>query len=1165
MASATYMPDFSAVSDSVTTAASETAARISAALSDASYFESPIVHPELIRSGLNSPSNKLKTDALKRVLALVSLGKDASQFFPDVVKNVLSPSIAIKKLVYLYLVHYAEQHPDIALLSVNAFQKDLASSSPLVRALALKVLSSIRVRVILQIVVLAIRHAARDSSPYVRRVAAHAVPKVAALDGAASEDLPEILAALLADRDPGVMAAALRARDEVGPEEKVNEAVHPHFRKLCRAMPDMDEWDQIYVMNILTRYARRNFVDPDTTASGSGGRAAGDRDRGIAKDGGEASGVANGYEADDVFELSWKPTKSASALDPDLQQLLSSARYLFLSINPAVVLTAISLTFHLSPRAAIAADIVPPLLRLLHDRHAAIRFYTLRFCATVAHHAPDVLAPHVREFFVLATDAAPASALKVKILGKVCRSAKVFAETRKTGGGIRLSKSAVLLELMTYLLHDSKHVAVAAARAVGNIAAAESEDHAAVSARCIRALIGVISKSCAPEVVKECVVVLRRILQRNPAAHALSLRKVAAILLKDAAAGDGQPSGGLEAPEAKACVIWIIGEFFEAVADIASEVLRIFAKSFPKEVTPVKLEVMTLGAKIVGRLYENQLPFENAGLGPKCKMIFEYVLSMAKYDKDLTIRDQARLFSAVFFHADIPPTSPLPAAIIKSLIKPRPPPTAILAEESPQNRVDSSSGLQLGSFYHLIGREVPHLSSLNRRLPGWTKKPSDPQLRENKNESYTSAYEQYATSGGQTGIGSESYGQSIMSSSSVSVQERMEESSWRQPQNSQTFSKPHQNPRKLIDLESFYNDDEPQQSDESSSGEYVTDSEEESDEDGSEESEGARALPTAKPALAGLDDFLGDMNLPSENAQLENIPSSEYSRVVDPWCCGGLDIQVSYCFFMNNPHGNDAVPVKMKLTNVGKSPLLDLKIDKSETGKSEDDFDFTPTVMTFSFTPIPKLESDETREEVLFVKFPGRNVAVPLTVEMKTAGPNNDTFNVEPTAETFSIELRPSAGDILRPEPSLTVADFEVQAKRLAGMLTQRRKISIVPKDSSHHLASLTAAQWALTGEVQKRVLQSGRFAVIGGVDFKPVKDSTSENVVLRFAARVCGAAGSSSSSDKDIAIATVTVGEKASPGVKDVEAEITVACEEPLLSANLLQVLVNNFTKSGK
>ena len=46
-----------------------------------------------------------------------------SYLFPDVVKNVVTKNMELKKLVYHFLVHYAELEPEAALLSINSFQK----------------------------------------------------------------------------------------------------------------------------------------------------------------------------------------------------------------------------------------------------------------------------------------------------------------------------------------------------------------------------------------------------------------------------------------------------------------------------------------------------------------------------------------------------------------------------------------------------------------------------------------------------------------------------------------------------------------------------------------------------------------------------------------------------------------------------------------------------------------------------------------------------------------------------------------------------------------------------------------------------------------------------------------------------------------------------------
>jgi len=54
----------------------------------------------------------------------------------------------------------------------------LQDPNQLIRASALRVLSSIRVSMIVPIMLLAIKESVSDMSPYVRKTAAHAIPKL---------------------------------------------------------------------------------------------------------------------------------------------------------------------------------------------------------------------------------------------------------------------------------------------------------------------------------------------------------------------------------------------------------------------------------------------------------------------------------------------------------------------------------------------------------------------------------------------------------------------------------------------------------------------------------------------------------------------------------------------------------------------------------------------------------------------------------------------------------------------------------------------------------------------------------------------------------------------------------------------------------------------------
>ena len=54
-------------------------------------------------------------DAVKKVIANMTLGKDVSMLFSDVVNCIQTGNIELKKLVYLYLINYAKTNPDMAL------------------------------------------------------------------------------------------------------------------------------------------------------------------------------------------------------------------------------------------------------------------------------------------------------------------------------------------------------------------------------------------------------------------------------------------------------------------------------------------------------------------------------------------------------------------------------------------------------------------------------------------------------------------------------------------------------------------------------------------------------------------------------------------------------------------------------------------------------------------------------------------------------------------------------------------------------------------------------------------------------------------------------------------------------------------------------------------
>lgn len=79
----------------------------------------------------------------------MTVGKDVSALFPDVVNCMQTDNLELKKLVYLYLMNYAKSNPDMAIMAVNTFVKVsiflliiITSNSKLLYALLIALLIS---------------------------------------------------------------------------------------------------------------------------------------------------------------------------------------------------------------------------------------------------------------------------------------------------------------------------------------------------------------------------------------------------------------------------------------------------------------------------------------------------------------------------------------------------------------------------------------------------------------------------------------------------------------------------------------------------------------------------------------------------------------------------------------------------------------------------------------------------------------------------------------------------------------------------------------------------------------------------------------------------------------------------------------------------------------
>uniref|UniRef100_A0A8B9KQQ0 AP-3 complex subunit beta n=1 Tax=Astyanax mexicanus TaxID=7994 RepID=A0A8B9KQQ0_ASTMX len=521
---------------------------------------------------------------------MIARGKNASDLFPAVVKNVACKNIEVKKLVYVYLVRYAEEQQDLALLSISTFQRGLKDPNQLIRASALRVLSSIRVTIIVPIMMLAIKEAASDMSPYVRKTAAHAIPKLYSLDPEQKDQLIEVIEKLLADKTTLVAGSVVMAFEEVCPERI--DLIHKNYRKLCNLLIDVEEWGQVVIINMLTRYARTHMFVP------------------ICFNSGEKAFYGSDDEDDDDEEKKAEAAALAKrkpyVMDPDHRLLLRNTKPLLQSRNAAVVMAVAQLYFHLAPKAEVGV-IAKALVRLMRS-HSEVQYVVLQNVATMTIKRRGMFEPYLKSFYIRSTDPTQIKILKLEVLTNLANETNI---------------STILREFQTYIKSMDKDFVAATIQAIGRCATNIGE----VRDTCLNGLVQLLSNRD-ELVVAESVVVIKKLLQMQPEQHSDIIKHMAKL------------TDNIQVPMARASILWLIGEYCEHVPKIAPDVLRKMAKSFTNEEDIVKLQILNLAAK----LYLTN--------SKQTKLLTQYVLNLAKYDQNYDIRDRARFIRQLIVPTD---------------------------------------------------------------------------------------------------------------------------------------------------------------------------------------------------------------------------------------------------------------------------------------------------------------------------------------------------------------------------------------------------------------------------------------------------------------------------------------------------------------------------------
>nr|XP_005887199.1 PREDICTED: AP-3 complex subunit beta-2 isoform X3 [Bos mutus] len=591
-------------------------------------FSSDYKRHDDLKAMLDTNKDSLKLEAMKRIVAMIARGKNASDLFPAVVKNVAC--------------------------------KNIEDPNQLIRASALRVLSSIRVPIIVPIMMLAIKEAASDMSPYVRKTAAHAIPKLYSLDSDQKDQLIEVIEKLLADKTTLVAGSVVMAFEEVCPERI--DLIHKNYRKLCNLLIDVEEWGQVVIISMLTRYARTQFLSPTQNESlleENSEKAF----YGSEED--EAKGPGSEEAASTAL-----PARKPYVMDPDHRLLLRNTKPLLQSRSAAVVMAVAQLYFHLAPKAEVGV-IAKALVRLLRS-HSEVQYVVLQNVATMSIKRRGMFEPYLKSFYIRSTDPTQIKILKLEVLTNLANETNI---------------PTVLREFQTYIRSMDKDFVAATIQAIGRCAT----NIGRVRDTCLNGLVQLLSNRD-ELVVAESVVVIKKLLQMQPAQHGEIIKHLAKL------------TDNIQVPMARASILWLIGEYCEHVPRIAPDVLRKMAKSFTAEEDIVKLQVINLAAK----LYLTN--------SKQTKLLTQYVLSLAKYDQNYDIRDRARFTrqlivpseqgGALSRHAKKLFLAPKPAPVLESSFKDR-------------------DHFQLGSLSHLLNAKATGY----QELPDWPEEAPDPSVR----------------------------------------------------------------------------------------------------------------------------------------------------------------------------------------------------------------------------------------------------------------------------------------------------------------------------------------------------------------------------------------------------------------------------------------------------
>ena len=239
--------------------------------------------------------------------------------------------------------------------------------------------------------------------------------------------------------------------------------------------------------------------------------------------------------------------------------------------NSAVVMSAVKVILRYLDEVtnqevvrAVSKKLAPPLVTLL-NAEPEIQYVALRNINLIVLKQPRILENEIKVFFCKYNDPIYVKMEKMEIIIRLASERNV---------------DQVLLEFKEYATEVDVEFVRRSVRAIGRCAIKLEK----ATERCINVLLDLIQTKVS-YVVQESVVVIKDIFRKYPNRY----ESIIATLCENLE--------DLDEPEAKASMVWIIGEYADRI-DNADELLESFLETFQEETAMVQLQLLTATVKL---------------------------------------------------------------------------------------------------------------------------------------------------------------------------------------------------------------------------------------------------------------------------------------------------------------------------------------------------------------------------------------------------------------------------------------------------------------------------------------------------------------------------------------------------------------------------------------